>query len=73
MQCKICVKNSFETVFVLVSKSIITISSYTVSKLGRFFETQCIMQCKICVKNSFETVSVLVFCPSTGDSNVSGS
>ena len=25
------------------SKSIVTISSYTVSKLGRFFETQCII------------------------------
>ena len=26
----------------ITSKSIVTISSYTVSKLGRFFETQCI-------------------------------
>jgi len=32
---------TFEYFCKITSKSIVTISSYTVSKLGRFFETQC--------------------------------
>jgi len=33
---------TFEYLCQITSKSIVTISSYTVSKMGRFFETQCI-------------------------------
>ena len=34
---------SFEHLSQMLSKSILTISSYTISKLVRFFETQCII------------------------------
>ena len=45
--CKLYSRD-FEYFCQISSKSIVTISSYTVSKLGRFLETQCRTVCHHC-------------------------